>query len=50
MIKFTSLSNDSCDSVLNILKVLQLHFSTTVEQGIAIVYSLDVIIDRSSHL
>ena len=37
MIKFTSLSKDSGGSVLNILKLLQLHFPTTVEQGIAIV-------------
>ena len=37
MIKFTSLSNDSGGSVLNILKLLQLHIPTTAEQGIAIV-------------
>ena len=39
MIKYLriSLSNDSGGSVLNILKLLQLHFPTTVEQGIAIV-------------
>ena len=36
VIKFASLSNDSGGSVLNILMLLQLHFLTTVEQGIAI--------------
>ena len=40
MNKFTSLSNDSGGSVLNILKLLELHFPTTVEQGIAIVLML----------
>ena len=34
MFKFTSLSNDSDGSVLNILKFLELHFPTNVEQGI----------------
>ena len=33
MIKFTSLGNDPVGSVLNILKLLQLYFPTTVEQG-----------------
>lgn len=35
--KFTSLSNDSGSSVLNILKFLELYFPTNVEQEIAIV-------------
>ena len=34
MIKFTSLSNDSGGSVRNILKLLQLHFPTNVEEEI----------------
>ena len=40
MFKFTRLRNDSGGSVpdiLPILKVLQLHFPTTAEQGIALV-------------
>ena len=36
--KFTSLSNDSGSSVLNILKFLELYFPTNVEQEIASVY------------
>ena len=42
MIKFTSLSNDSGGSVLNILKLLQLHFRTTVERKELQWSSLDV--------
>ena len=38
VLKFTSLSHDSGGSVLNILKLPQLHFRTTVEQGIAILW------------